>query len=38
LAHSQLVLLHPSGCVDAPFVREARLTATETFAALRAES
>jgi hypothetical protein len=31
------VLLHLSGCVGAPLVREARLTATETFAALRAE-
>ena len=31
------VLLHLSGCVGAPLVREARLTATETFAALGAE-
>ena len=31
------VLLHLSGCVGAPLAREARLTATETFAALRAE-
>ena len=30
-------LLHLSGCVGAPLVREARLTATETFAALRAK-
>jgi 4-carboxymuconolactone decarboxylase len=31
------VLLHLSGCVGAPLVRETRLTATETFAALRAK-
>jgi 4-carboxymuconolactone decarboxylase len=32
------VLLHLTGYVGAPLIREAMLTATETFAALRAES